>query len=489
MKKNNTIKLIEGGLIGAALGIAAGILLAPESGKKLRGDIKKKTAEFQAYIAPRFKKMKEIGEEGYDSIVKSAMTTFVKAKKLSETEKNEILKNAKKSWKHIAKHTLVLAFLLLGPIATFAAGPASVNLGSATNFVILSKAGISTTGTTIVNGDIGVSPAAATAVTGFALNLTAGSAFSTSPIVNGKVYAPNYANPTPANITTAVSDMQTAYTDAAGRTNPTATELGAGNIGGLTLAAGLYKWGTGVTIPTDVTLSGSANDVWIFQIAQNLNISSNKKVVLSGGAKAGNIFWVVAGQTTIGTGATMNGNILDQTAIVLNTGATLNGRALAQTAVTLDASTVTIAYASSAVVNPVVVTPPVTIPVVVNTSSGNGSSNSSSGNSSNPVAISNTASNSSNSAIYINPGLGQSIKALKMDLQTGSKNNDVTILQQFLISQNRGSSARALGLVGPTSYFGSLTREALAEYQAYSGIRPVQGYFGRITRQYINNNY
>jgi hypothetical protein len=134
--------------------------------------------------------------------------------------------------------------------------------------------------------------------------------------------------------------MQTAYTNAAGRTNPTATELGAGNIGGMTLAPGLYKWSTGLTIPTDVTLSGGANDVWIFQVAQTLNISSATKVVLAGGAQAKNIFWVVAGQTTIGTTAVFNGNILDQTAIVLNTGARLNGRALAQTAVTLDHNTV-----------------------------------------------------------------------------------------------------------------------------------------------------
>jgi hypothetical protein len=136
--------------------------------------------------------------------------------------------------------------------------------------------------------------------------------------------------------------MQNAYTDAMGRTNPTATELGAGNIGGLTLTSGLYKWSTGVTIPSDLTLSGGTNDVWIFQIAQDLNVSSATKIILSGGAEAHNVFWVVAGQTTIGTTAVFNGTILDQTAIVLNTGAQLNGQALAQTAVTLDANTVII---------------------------------------------------------------------------------------------------------------------------------------------------
>jgi len=240
-----------------------------------------------------------------------------------------------------------LSLGLVLPFIALSAGPATVNLGSAGNFVILSKTGISTTGATSVVGDIGVSPAEATYITGFGLILPASGAFSTSALVTGKVYAPSYAVPTPSNISTAVSDMQTAYTDGAGRSLNAITELGAGNIGGMTLAPGLYKWGTGLTIPTDVTLSGSANDVWIFQIAQNLNVSSATKINLAGGAKAGNIFWVVAGQTTIGTTAVFNGNILDQTAIVLNTGATLNGRALAQSAVTLDASSVTIPSGSN----------------------------------------------------------------------------------------------------------------------------------------------
>ncbi|MDP3778929.1 MAG: ice-binding family protein [bacterium] len=241
-----------------------------------------------------------------------------------------------------------LALSLIGPIGAFAAGPAAVNLGSAGNFVILAKSGISTTGNTSITGDIGVSPIAATAITGFGLVLDSSNTFSTSALVTGKVYAADYAAPTPANMTTAVSNMETAYTDAAGRTNPTATELGAGNIGGMTLAPGLYKWSTNVTIPTNVTLSGGANDVWIFQIAQNLTVSSAVNIVLSGGAQASNIFWQVAGQTTLGTTSVFNGNILDQTAIVLNTGATLNGRALAQTAVTLDANTVTWPTASVA---------------------------------------------------------------------------------------------------------------------------------------------
>jgi len=224
--------------------------------------------------------------------------------------------------------------------ATTFAFRAPVNLGAAGNYAILSKTGISTTGTTAIVGNIGVSPIASTAITGFELVLDSSRLFSTSSRVTGRVYAANYAAPTPIRLTTAVGDMQTAYTNAAGRTNPRATNLGGGNIGGKVLLPGLYKWGTGVIIPADVTLSGSENAVWIFQIAGNLSISSGKKVILSGGARPGNIFWQVAGKTTLGTTSVFKGNILCKTAIVLKTGAKLNGRALAQTAVALDANAV-----------------------------------------------------------------------------------------------------------------------------------------------------
>ena len=215
-----------------------------------------------------------------------------------------------------------------------------VDLGSAGNFVILSKAGISTTGVTTIVGNIGVSPIASTAITGFGLTLDRSGRFSTSPKVTGRAYAASYASPTPSMLKTAIGDMQTAYVDAAGRTNPTATELGAGNIGGMTITPGLYKWSSSVMIPKTVTLSGGPNSIWIFQIAGTLNISSGKRVSLIGGAQAKNVFWQVAGKTTIGTTAVFNGNILGKTAIVIMTGARLNGKALAQTAVTLDANAV-----------------------------------------------------------------------------------------------------------------------------------------------------
>jgi hypothetical protein len=138
----------------------------------------------------------------------------------------------------------------------------------------------------------------------------------------------------------AIGDMQTAYLDAAGRQNPRFTELGAGDIGGRTIRPGLYKWSSNVIIPDDVILSGSADSVWIFQIAGTLTVSSGTRVILQDGAQAKNVFWQVAGKTVIRTTAVFNGNILGKTAIVLMTGARLNGKALAQTAVTLDANTI-----------------------------------------------------------------------------------------------------------------------------------------------------
>ena len=227
------------------------------------------------------------------------------------------------------------------------AGPAPVDLGApgdvagANNYAILAKTGVSNTGTSAITGDIGLSPAAATYLTGFGQTLPAGGAAATSAQVTGKLYASDYGVPTPANLTSAIGKMQTAYTDAAGRTNPDKTELGTGLIGGLTLAPGLYKWSNSVSIPTDLTIAGGASDTWIFQIAGDLTIAAAKNVTLSGGASAKNITWQVAGQTTLGTTSHFEGTILCQTAITLNTGASLHGRALAQSQVALDSNTVT----------------------------------------------------------------------------------------------------------------------------------------------------
>jgi hypothetical protein len=226
--------------------------------------------------------------------------------------------------------------------ATTPKGPAVVNLGTAGNYAILAKTGVSSVPDSKVTGDIGLSPAAATYLTGFSLTADSTNVFATSPQIVGKAFASNYAVPTPNTLTTAVGDMQTAYTDAAGRPTPDHLELGTGNIGGLTLAPGLYKWTSSVTIPTDVIISGGANDVWIFQTSGDLTMSNAKSVILAGGAQAKNIFWQVAGQVTIGTGAHFEGILLCQTQVTLQTSATMNGRILAQTMVALQKATVTV---------------------------------------------------------------------------------------------------------------------------------------------------
>ncbi|MCC6998997.1 MAG: DUF3494 domain-containing protein [Deltaproteobacteria bacterium] len=214
-----------------------------------------------------------------------------------------------------------------------------VRLGSAGNFAVLAKTKLSTVPTSAITGDIAVSPAAATFITGFALTADGTTTFATSTQVTGKVYAASYTAPTPSNLTTAINDMSTAFIDAAGRA-PDVTELGAGNIGGLTLAPGVYKWGTGLLIPTDVHLVGGPTDVWVFQIAQNLTMSSGARIILGGGAVAKNIVWQVSGLVDLGTTAHAEGIILCKTAITLRTGASINGRLLAQSAVNLDSSKV-----------------------------------------------------------------------------------------------------------------------------------------------------
>lgn len=230
-----------------------------------------------------------------------------------------------------------------GPAGGVCQGAACVSLGTAANYAILAKTGVSTIPASVVTGNVGLSPAAGSFLTGWSQTADVTDTYSTSAQVAapGKLYAVDYVGgTTSADLTTAVGNMEAAYTAAAAKA-PGFTELYSGNLGGRTLAPGVYYWSSGVTIPTDVTLSGSATDVWIFQIAGGLTQASATSVVLSGGALPKNIFWQVASGVTLGSTAHMEGVILSQTSIILGTGASVNGRLLAQTAVTLDQNTVT----------------------------------------------------------------------------------------------------------------------------------------------------
>ena len=217
--------------------------------------------------------------------------------------------------------------------AASAAGPKPVNLRSAKYFVILTEAGIADVAASAVTGNIGTSP-----ITGAADHLSCSE-------VTGHVLSVDAAGPAPCSVAKpaklgrAIGAMQTAYTDAASRV-PDVKELGAGQIGGLTIAPGTYNWSSDVAISSNVTLKGRPRDVWIFQVAQDVDIASATSILLSGGAQAKNIFWQVAGQVTIGTTSHFEGTILSATQIAMKTGASINGRLYAQTAVTLEMNTV-----------------------------------------------------------------------------------------------------------------------------------------------------
>jgi hypothetical protein len=223
-------------------------------------------------------------------------------------------------------------------VAVLPLGPSPVDLGLAKNFAGLSKAGITDVPSSLITGNIGASP-----ISGAAIGVTCAE-------VTGNIYAVDAAGPAPCSVidpvmlTTAVSNLETAYTDAAGRPAGVGPNLnlGAGTVAGQTLVPGTYTWGSNVTITTDLTLNGGPNDTWLFQITGTLAMSPNMRVLLSGGALAKNIFWQVSDSVTLGTGSHFEGNILAQTNIAMNTGASINGRLLAQTGVSLDQNTIII---------------------------------------------------------------------------------------------------------------------------------------------------
>lgn len=200
----------------------------------------------------------------------------------------------------------------------------AVSLGNSSGLVILAGASITSTGATNITGDIGLSP---------------GSSIGGFPpgILNGIQHI-NDATSDQAKL-----DLTAAYNDAAGRTSTDIVTL-SGNIGGLTLTPGLYKSTSSLAISSgDLTFDakGNANAIFIIQIATTLTTTSGRKVILSGGALASNIFWQVGSSATFGTRSVFKGTVMAMQSITLNTGATLEGRALARTgAITMAGNTV-----------------------------------------------------------------------------------------------------------------------------------------------------
>jgi len=215
----------------------------------------------------------------------------------------------------------------------------AVELGTARNYVILASTGIFNNPESNITGDLGLSPADTSSLTGF--DITEESNYATSTQVNGRIYVSNMGAPTPANLTVAVEDMVAAYDDAAGRSNPDFIDLHNSDIGGRALSPGLYKWNGNLNVSSGITISGNSDDVWIFQVAEGLNISSDVSMELSGNTQVRNIIWQVTGNVEIGPGAQFKGILLTTENITLNNNATVTGRLLTQESVNLDSNTIT----------------------------------------------------------------------------------------------------------------------------------------------------
>jgi len=206
---------------------------------------------------------------------------------------------------------------------------ATINLRSTSGFAVLAGSGITSVPTSDIRGDVGVSPAARSTITGL------------TPVeVTGSIFAADDGGATAVMLTQAKGDLTTAYNDAAGRSLSPVLVPNA-DLGGLTLAPGLYKSTGTLNVTGDLTLDGGgdANAVFIFQIASTLNTASGSKVILIGRASAANVFWQVGTSASLGTTTQFKGNILADQSVALATGAVLEGRALARIgAVTLESN-------------------------------------------------------------------------------------------------------------------------------------------------------
>src|SRR5205807_4021015 len=198
----------------------------------------------------------------------------------------------------------------------------TIPLGTAANFAVLAGATVTSTGLTVITGDLGLSPG--TAVTGFPPG-----------IVNGALHTGD------STAAIAEADLTNAVNVATALTLPI---LLTGDLGGRTLVPGLYKSTSSLAVTGALTLDaqGDPNAVWVFQIASTLTTISGSQIILTGGAQASNVFWIVGSSATLGTTSVFKGTIMAYASITITTGATLDGRALARTgAVTLDSNIIT----------------------------------------------------------------------------------------------------------------------------------------------------
>ncbi len=225
--------------------------------------------------------------------------------------------------------TSTLSLALLAPGVALAA-TASVNLATASPFAVLAGSTITNTGSSVVAGDVGLSPG--TSITGFPPGTqSSGTTFVADAQAQG-----------------AQSDLTAAYLDAAGRTPFTAVT---GDLGGSTLVAGVYQSSSSLALTGTLTLNGQGDSgsVFVLQAGSTLTTASGSSVVLENGAQACNVFWQVGTSATLGTTSNFSGTILALTSITLNTGASVSGRALARNgAVTLDDNSISVPTCSAA---------------------------------------------------------------------------------------------------------------------------------------------
>jgi hypothetical protein len=242
-----------------------------------------------------------------------------------------------------------------GSVGATCTGAGCVNLGKAANYAILTKTGVSSIPSSVVTGNVGVSPAARTYLTGWSLIGEPTDTAYTSAQVTGRLYAADMVGgTTTVDLTTAVGDMETAYTTANGLAPaggalaggvPGTACPGAGAFGGMTITPGVYTCTVPIDIATGTIVHLNGAGVYVFRTSKGITQASGTQVLLENGAVAQNVFWVPAMTVSIvgtaGTATKMAGVILAQTDIAIGTNATVNGRLLAQTAVTLDQATIT----------------------------------------------------------------------------------------------------------------------------------------------------
>ena len=208
----------------------------------------------------------------------------------------------------IAPAILAALFYLMPTLATAVA--TAPPLGTAQAFAVLAGSAVTSTGNTIITGDMGLSPG--TAVNGFP---------------PGVVVPPGTTHVNDAVALLAQNDATTAYNNLA-RQACDFGPFGPTDLAGKTLVPGVYCFSSSVENSGTVTLDGTPTDVWVFKVASTLTTGPGSSV--SGTGSKCNIYWQIGSSATLDTTSTFEGTVIALASITLNNGASINGRALAR---------------------------------------------------------------------------------------------------------------------------------------------------------------